>query len=156
MAKYNWIELEKEYLTGDSKSVSAFLKEKGIPNNGSTRNKTKGWNEKKRQKQDKTKTKTIEKIIEKQSEKEADKILRVKDVANELLLKISEATTELKKDKDMFGNVYESIIDRADLKKLTSALKDISDIIGENKDPESSFVSDIEKAWSDRNEKRRD
>ena len=156
MAKYNWIELEKEYLTGDNKSVSAFLKEKGIPNNGNTKKSVKGWNQKKVQNEEKKSAKTIEKIIEKQSEKEAEKVVRVKDVANELLLKISEATTELKKNKDMFGNVYESIIDRADLKKLTSALKDISDIIGENKDPESSFVSDIEKAWSDRNEKRSD
>lgn len=153
MAKYNWIELKKEYLTGNSKSVSAFLKEKGIPNNGTTRKQTKGWNETKRQKEDRTTTKIIEKIIEKQSEKEAEKVVRVKDVANELLLKISEATNELTKNTDMFGKVYESIIDRADLKKLTSALKDLNDIIGDNKDPESSFVSDIEKAWSDRNEK---
>ena len=47
MAKYNWNELEKEYILGDYKSVSAFLKYKKIPNNGSTKKSTKGWKEKK-------------------------------------------------------------------------------------------------------------
>ena len=74
MAKYNWKDLEKEYILGDYKSVSAFLKDKEIPNNGSTRKQTSGWSEAKRQKQDKEKTKTIEKVIEKESEKEAKKI----------------------------------------------------------------------------------
>ncbi len=129
MAKYDWKSLEKEYLLGDYKSVSAFLKIKGIPNNGSTRVKTKGWKDKKQDKQDKINTKTVQKVIEKQSEKEANEIVGVSEVANELLQKVLQATNELNTHVDMFGNTHNSIIDRSDLKKITSALKDLNDIL---------------------------
>lgn len=72
MAKYDWKQLEKEYILSDYKSVSSFLKDKKIKNNGTTRKYTKGWNEKKRQKEDKKATKIIEKTIEKETEKEVD------------------------------------------------------------------------------------
>lgn len=72
MAKYDWKQLEKEYILSDFKSVSSFLKDKGINNNGTTRKHTSGWKDKKRQKEDKKATKIIEKTIEKQSDKEAD------------------------------------------------------------------------------------
>lgn len=130
MAKYDWKSLEKEYILSDYKSVSEFLKNKNIPNNGSTRNKTKGWKDKKQDKQDKINTRTVQKVIEKQAEKEANDIVRVSDVANKLLSKIMSATDELNMDTDMFGNTYKSaILNRSDLKKLTSALKDLDDIL---------------------------
>ena len=47
MAKYNWKQLEKEYILSDYKSVSSFLKNKGISINGSTKKSTKGWKNKK-------------------------------------------------------------------------------------------------------------
>lgn len=46
MAKYDWKQLEKEYILSDYKSVSSFLKYKGINNNSYARNNTKGWKEK--------------------------------------------------------------------------------------------------------------
>ena len=46
MAKYDWKKLEKEYILGDYKSVSSFLKDKGINNNGTTRKHTLGWKDK--------------------------------------------------------------------------------------------------------------
>lgn len=72
MAKYDWKQLEKEYILSDCKSVSSFLKYKGINNNSYARNNTKGWKEKKRQNTDKKVTKTIQKITEKEIEKEVD------------------------------------------------------------------------------------
>ena len=76
-------------------------------------------------------------------------------VADKLLRKILEATDEINIKTDMFGNEYVGIVDRSDLKKLTSALKDVNDIIDGKKDSsESTFINDIEKAWGDRNEKR--
>ena len=51
MAKYDWKQLEKEYILSDYKSVSAFLKDKGIKRNGSVQQAVKGWNEKRVQKQ---------------------------------------------------------------------------------------------------------
>lgn len=129
MAKYNWKALEKEYLLGDYKSINAFLKEKNIPINGNTKKSIKGWKEKKAQKEDIKSTKIIEKVIEKQAEKEANEIVSVNHVADKLLRKILEATDEINIQMDMFGNEYAGIVDRADLKKLTSALKDIDDIL---------------------------
>lgn len=72
MAKYDWKQLEKEYILSDYKSVSSFLKDKGIINNGTTRKHTSGWKDKKRQKEDKKATKIIEKVTEKEIEKEVD------------------------------------------------------------------------------------
>ena len=47
MAKYDWKQLEKEYILSDHKSVSSFLRSKEIPNNRNTQRQTKGWKEKK-------------------------------------------------------------------------------------------------------------
>lgn len=129
MAKYNWKDLEKEYLLGDYKSINAFLKEKNIPINGNSKKAIKGWKEKKVQKEDIKSTKIIEKVIEKQAEKEANEIVSVNHVADKLLKKILEATDEINIQMDMFGGLHEGIVDRVALKKLTSALKDIDDIL---------------------------
>lgn len=160
MAKYDWKQLEKEYILSDYKSVAEFLKSKNISRNGSTQKNTKGWNEKKVNKELKKSEKVIEKVIEKESEKEAKKILQVKDVANDLLEKIVQANNELnmhlarnkKKTKtieydykcnkpkketiqeDEEIKSYIDIIDRKGLKELTSALKDISDILNVQKE----------------------
>ena len=44
MAKYDWKQLEKEYISGNYKSINAFLKEKGISRNKTTNTQTKEWN----------------------------------------------------------------------------------------------------------------
>ena len=129
MAKYDWKDLEKEYITGKYNTVSSFLKEKGIPDNGNTRKKIKGWKNKKVVVEEKKSVKTLEKIIEKQSEKEANEIISITSVADALLKKVNDAVKELNIHVDMFGNQHESVVDRNDLKKLTSALKDIDDVL---------------------------
>lgn len=140
MAKYDWIALEKEYILSDYKSVSAFLKDKSISINGSTKNKTKGWKSKKVQKEDQQSTKTIEKVIEKQSTKDANAIVKINDVANKLLSKIMDA----------------NINDNNDIKKLTSALKDLKDIMPQKQEEEedNSFVEalngKVEDIWNEK------
>lgn len=129
MAKYNWNQLEKEYMLSDYKSVSAFLKDKNIKRNGSTQKKVRGWNEKKVQKEVEKSTKTLEKVIEKESEKEAQQIVDLKSIANDLALNIIKSNTELHIHTDMFGKQHNGIIDAGRLKKLTSALKDLNDIL---------------------------
>ena len=169
MAKYDWKQLEKEYILSDFKSVSQFIKGKKIPYNGTTKAKTKGWTEKKRLKQDQKETKIIEKVIEKESEKEANKIIQIKDVANELLSKIVQANNELNmhiaKNKKKTKTVqydykcnkpsketinekeeiksYVDIIDRQGLKMLTSALKDLNEILT---DKQSNNETDLNNA----------
>lgn len=155
MAKYDWIALEKEYILSDYKSVSTFLKDKGINNNGTTRKRTSGWKDKKRQKEDKKATKTIEKVIEKQSENDANTAVKINDVAEELLKKVMEATSQLNIHVDMFGKQYTSIVDRSDVKKLTSALKDLKDIIPQKQEDEedNSFIEalngKVEEIWNE-------
>ena len=155
MAKYDWIALEKEYILSDYKTVSSFLKDKGINNNGTTRKHTSGWKNKKRQKEDKKATKTVEKIIEKQSTEDAKTIVKINDVANELLKKVMEATGQLNIHIDMFGNKHTSIVNRSDVKKLTSALKDLKDIIPQKQEDEedNSFIEalngKIEDIWNE-------
>ncbi len=176
MAKYNWNELEKEYILGDYKSVSAFLKYKKIPNNGSTKKSTKGWKEKKVQKEDQKSAKIVQKVIEKESEKEANKIVSVKDTAETLLLKINESIEELNKyysrnkkkskiisydynvgkpNKEVIEETEEikefySIIDKSGLKQLTSALKDLNEILEDKSKDDSDegvvIVNDLPKS----------
>ena len=55
MAKYDWKQLEREYILGDYKSVSAFLKEKGIKQSGSTKKSTKRLERKKSTKRERKK-----------------------------------------------------------------------------------------------------
>ena len=129
MAKYDWKDLEKEYITSKYKTVSSFLKDKCIPNNGNTKKATKGWKNKKALVEEQKSTKTIEKIIEKQAEKDANSVVTISSVADALLKKVNEAVKELNIHVDMFGNKIQSIVDRNDLKKLTSALKDIDDVL---------------------------
>lgn len=185
MAKYDWKQLEKEYILSNYKSVSSFLKDKGISINGSTKKSTKGWKNKKVLKEEQKSTKVIEKVIEKESEKEANKIIQVKDVANDLLSKIVQANNELNKhlakhktkvkavvydkktskpSKEVVTEQeeikdYISIIDRKGLKELTSALKDLSDILGpkeDNDDEDNSFIEALngktEDIWNEEKE----
>lgn len=130
--KYDWKQLEKEYITGEYKSVSQFIKSKEIPYNGTTKNRTKGWTEKKRLKQDQKATKIIEKVIEKESEKEAQQIVDIKSIANDLALNIIKANKESNLYIDKYGDTQIGLIDKKGLKQLTSALKDLNEILISN------------------------
>lgn len=161
MAKYNWKQLEKEYILSEHISVSAFLKSKGISTtSGNTKKATKGWKEKKARKEEIKSTKIIEKTIEKEAEKESKQIADIRTIANDLALNIIKANLQLEKyiiksktktkkikydykvkkvqEEEVTENeeieTKDGIIDKKGLKILSSALKDINDII--NNEPE--------------------
>lgn len=170
MAKYDWKQLEKEYILSDYKSVSAFLKNKGIEQNGNTYKNTKGWKNKKGEKEEKKGSKTIEKVIEKEAEKEAEQIVNIKTIANDLALNIIKANSQLetyivKKKKKTKKVKYDykvskpseeetteneeietmdGIIDRRGLKMLASALKDLNEIIGDNKETNKETLEKLD------------
>lgn len=72
MAKYDWKQLEKEYILSEYKSVKEFLRSKDIKSTGNTNKQTKGWAEKKATKEQQKSNKIVEKVIEKEIEKEVD------------------------------------------------------------------------------------
>ena len=170
MAKYDWIQLEKEYILSDYKSVSDFLRNKGINNNSYTRNNTKGWKEKKRQNTDKKVAKTIEKVTEKEAEKESQQIVNIKSIANDLALNIIKANSQLEtyivknkkktkkvkydykvskpKEEEITENeeinTMQGIIDRQGLKMLTSALRDLNEIIGEDNETDKETLEKLD------------
>lgn len=170
MAKYDWKQLEKEYILGDYKSISAFLREKGISRNKTTNAQTKEWNIKKHQKDIKKISKTIEKVTEKEAEREAEKIANIKSIANDLALNIEKANKQLEtyivKNKKKIKKVKydykvskpseeeiteneeieitEGIIDRQGLKMLTSALKDLNEIIGDDKETNKETLDKLD------------
>lgn len=176
MAKYDWKQLEKEYILSEYKSVKEFLRSKDIKSTGNTNKQTKGWAEKKATKEQQKSNKIVEKVIEKQSEKEANEIIQVKDVANDLLSKIVQANNELnmhiarnkrktktveydykcnKPSKETINEEeeiksYIDIIDRKGLKELTSALKDLNDILTNKSKEENngqSLAETIQQAY---------
>lgn len=167
MAKYDWKQLEKEYILSDYKSVKEFLRNKNIKSTGNTNKQTKGWSEKKAIKEQRKSNKTVEKVIEKQSEKEAQQIADIKSIANELALNVLKANTELNKyiaksktktktvtydpkalkpSKEVTKeqeevNEYISIIDRQGLKMLASALKDLNEILANKKENDTNNIN---------------
>ena len=170
MAKYDWKQLEKEYISGNYKSINAFLKEKGISRNKTTNTQTKEWNIKKHQKDIKKTSKTIEKVIEKEAEKEAQQIVDIKSIANDLALNIIKANSQLEtyivknkkktkkvkydykiskpKEEEITENeeinTMEGIIDRQGLKMLASALRDLNEIIGEDKETDKETLEKLD------------
>ena len=72
MAKYDWKQLEKEYILSEYKSVKEFLRSKDIKSTGNTNKQTKGWADKKAKKEQQKSNKIVEKVIEKEIEKEVD------------------------------------------------------------------------------------
>ena len=170
MAKYDWTQLEKEYISGNYKSINAFLKEKGISRNKTTNTQTKEWNIKKHQKNIKKTSKTIEKVIEKEAEKEAQQIVDIKSIANDLALNIIKANSQLethlvknkkktkkvkydyKANKPSEEEIIENeeietmkgIIDRQGLKMLASALKDLNEIIGNDKEANKETLDKLD------------
>jgi len=132
VAKYDWKQLEKEYVLSNYKSVSAFLKNKGIKATGNTNKQTKGWKNKKAKKEQKKSKKTIEKAIEKESEKEAQRIVDIKNIANDLALKVVQASKETNLYIDADGEIQKGLINTKGLKQITSALKDLQDILINN------------------------
>ena len=176
VAKHDWKQLEKEYVLSEYKSIKEFLQSKDIRYNGNAREKTKGWTKKRVTKQEQKSNKIIEKVIEKESEKEAQQIVDLKSIANDLALKVIEAQKELnmhlaknttktkkvkydyecKKPKEEIIEEkekivsYIDIIDRKGLKELTSALKDLNDIINnkQNENNETQSLAEaIQKAY---------
>lgn len=167
MAKYDWKQLEKEYILSEYKSVKEFLRSKDIKSTGNTNKQTKGWAEKKAIKEQQKSNKIVEKVIEKEIEKEAQQIADLKSIANDLALNIIKANSQLetyiiKKKKKTKTVKYDykvgkpqeettteneeietmdGIVDRQGLKMLASALKDLNEILVDKKENDANNIN---------------
>lgn len=145
----DWLKIKTEYITTDT-SYRKLAEKYGV--NYQTicaRSKAEGWILLREQHRNRTFTKTVEKIGEKQAKQAA----KINDLADKLLVKLEQAIDELDlqvtthKIKTESGNTEQTtefrvateggMVDRAGLRQLTAALKEIQVIKGE--------VSDLER-----------
>ncbi|MBO5463780.1 MAG: hypothetical protein J6A49_10770 [Clostridia bacterium] len=115
----DWTKIKSEYIT-DSKSSYRKLAEKyAVPfATLQCRARKEGWAELKKQTQDNIITKTIDK----DTDKKVDRMTRLMDVTDKLLVKIEETVERLSTEGIVF--------DKSTLRQISGALKDIKDIQG--------------------------
>ena len=156
--KVNWLEIQSEYINGHISYRKLAEKHGISFNTLKDRAVADKWFEKKKEQHNKIEIKTQQKSADKLAEREANRLLRISNAADRLLAKIEEATEQLDqfiitnrvKQKEVeyeygeagYGKVKKETIkegenrkvikadhlDRAGLKQLTSALKDLRDI----------------------------
>ena len=148
----DWQAIKTEYITTDT-SYRKLAQKYGVSYQAIChRSKEEGWIDKREQHTNKTVSKAIDKI----SNKKADKMARIDDLADQLLVKLEQAITELdlqlykhtdktkvieynndlRPDKPTKETIHEeeklleakSIVDRQGLKQIASALKDIKEV----------------------------
>ena len=148
----DWQAIKTEYITTDT-SYRKLAEKHGVSYQAIChRSKDEGWIDQREQHTNKTVSKAIDKI----SRKKADKMARIDDLADKLLVKLEQAITELdlqlykhtdktkvieynndrRPDKPTKETIHEeeklleakSIVDRQGLKQIASALKDIKEV----------------------------
>ena len=166
----NWNKIRNEYINGNI-SYRKLAEKHGISFNTLKEVAVKEkWFEKKKEQHNKIAIKTQQKTAEKLAEAEANRLIRISNAADKLLEKIELATEQLDiflakdkfkytkqtKDKVTGKPIYVDVeeeklksvktetIDRGEIKKLTSALKDLKDIqftADEDKSQESPNIN---------------
>lgn len=148
----DWLKIKTEYITTDI-SYRGLAEKYGIPKNRiAETGKRENWKELRVQFRDKTMTKTVEKTSEELAKKQAKQAAKVGDLADKLLIKLEQAIEELdlkvtthkvkveegNRETTMEYKVAEEggIVDRAGLRQLTAALKELQVIKGEVTDLE--------------------
>lgn len=153
MADYNWTKIKKEYITSDTASYTTLAKKYGVARSAIAHRAGKErWVEQKERYRNELITKTVEAMQEKQ----LDKMKRIQDATDRLLTKLEQAiddldrqivrdvtktkvieyNNEMRPDKPTKETIEEheevkdvsTIIDRAGIKAIASALRDIKEI----------------------------
>ena len=115
----DWTQIKTDYITDSNSSYRKLAEKYGVSfNTLQCRAKKEDWAKLKRQAQDKITKKTIDKDIQ----NKVDRATRLLNVTDKLLLKIEETVEELSTEG--------IVLDKATLKQISGALKDIKDIQG--------------------------
>lgn len=142
----DWTKIKSEYIT-DSKSSYRKLAEKyAVPfATLQCRARKEGWAELKKQTQDNIITKTIDK----DTDKKVDRMTRLMDVTDKLLVKIEETVERLSTEG--------IVLDKSTLRQISGALKDIKDIQGIKSDrdirEQEARIRNLEKQAEDDSKK---
>lgn len=150
----NWNKIRNEYINGNI-SYQKLAEKHGVNYNTlQDKARKEKWFAKKKEQHEKITEKTLQKSAEKLAEAEANRLLKISNAADKLLEKIELATEQLdlylakdkrkytkqvkdkKTGKTVYVDVEEEIpksvkvenLNKGDLKKLASALKDLKDI----------------------------
>ena len=149
----DWIKIRNEYINGNI-SYQKLAEKHGVNYNTlQDKARKEKWFAKKKAQHEKITEKTLQKSAEKLAEAEANRLIRISNAADRLLEKIELATEQLdlylakdkrkytqqgkdKKGKTVYVDVEEEVLksvkvenlNKGDLKKLASALKDLKDI----------------------------
>jgi hypothetical protein len=150
----NWNKIRNEYINGNISYQKLAEKHEVNYNTLQDKARKEKWFAKKKAQQEKITEKTLQKSAEKLAEAEANRLLKISNAADKLLEKIELATEQLDlylektkvktpvkvKDKktgetlnafqenETFNVAQKNRIDRAGLKQIASALKDLKDI----------------------------
>lgn len=139
--KIDWLAIKNEYITTDASYQT--LADKYPVSKTAIANKAKkeSWVQLKEEYLNATCTKVIQEIQEKNVEVEVDRVASLLNLTDKAQEQISIAFGQLNKHMDMFGGVHDTdMVDVSRLKKLVSALKDIKDILHEDKQTENADV----------------
>lgn len=104
----DWITLKTEYQTGDTKSVSEFLKQKGIKLNGNTSRQIKGWVDDREQFQIELQKKMLDKSQEKLTEVFVDDITEMRLRHSKIAKYIQTKALQTLQRKD-FDTAYQAV-----------------------------------------------
>ena len=139
--KIDWLAIKNEYITTDASYQTLADKYPVSKTAIANKAKNENWVQLKGEYRNETCTKVVQKIQEKNVEAEVDRVANLLNLTDEAQTQIGIAFGQLNKHMDMFGNVYDTdMVDVPRLKKLVSALKDIKDILREDKRNENADV----------------
>lgn len=165
---YDWSKIRLEYVTKNKITYRELCEKYGCSMSVLTKRASEEkWTEERKKQRKRVETKTKEKVADREAEKNAKQLVTCKDLAEDLLEKLSQAIDELNihllkiSEKDSFtkedakkGMVdvvirkeklkkAKSIIKTDDIKKLSAALKDINDILAEGDEDTSNKITVI-------------
>lgn len=133
MANVDWITIKNEYINTDISQRKIAEKHNVSLSTLTKRANREAWQQQRIDLRNKVATKVQQKTAEKIIEEEVNRIANILNTADTMQEKITESLSQLTTYVDLFGNSHESdLIDVNRLKKLVSALKDISDIVSSN------------------------
>ncbi len=134
MANIDWIAIKNEYINTNISQRKLAEKYKVSFNTLKDKANKEKWSSEKKEQHNKITTETQQKTAEIIVSAEIDRVKKMLTLTDKAQEQIEEALGQLNKHVDMFGNVSNcEVVDVNRLKKLVSALKDVKDIVREDK-----------------------